>query len=164
MTSRALAERLFKGRSPALSAVGQLSQLASLRGDQGTVRLMVFLRSPFSPRPAAGSGPWPGALARAADGRLRSLGGGCAMESRDFLAPWEPSWPHDDLTRSAFRSRIKRYMRDIEDDLAYPFFMFRAEDQALLGALTLVQCPARCRPDGLVAATGSAGASRARAT
>ena len=25
--------------------------------------------------------------------------------SRDFLTPWEPTWPADDLTRSAFRRR-----------------------------------------------------------
>ena len=27
--------------------------------------------------------------------------------SRAFLAPWEPTWPHDDLTRPAFRRRIR---------------------------------------------------------
>jgi ribosomal-protein-alanine N-acetyltransferase len=29
--------------------------------------------------------------------------------SREFLSPWEPVWPEDDLTRSAFRRRIRRY-------------------------------------------------------
>src|ERR671915_138282 len=29
--------------------------------------------------------------------------------SRDFLTPWEPTWPADDLTRASFRRRIKRY-------------------------------------------------------
>ena len=29
--------------------------------------------------------------------------------SRDFLTPWEPTWPADDLTRAAFRRRIRRY-------------------------------------------------------
>src|SRR5271167_607703 len=28
--------------------------------------------------------------------------------SRDFLTPWEPTWPADDLTRASFRRRIKR--------------------------------------------------------
>ena len=32
--------------------------------------------------------------------------------SRDFLTPWEPIWPTDDLTRSSFRRRIKRYFED----------------------------------------------------
>ena len=29
--------------------------------------------------------------------------------SRDFLTPWEPTWPADDLTRNSFRRRVKRY-------------------------------------------------------
>ena len=30
-------------------------------------------------------------------------------QSRGFLVPWEPTWPADDLTRGAFRLRLKRY-------------------------------------------------------
>ena len=41
--------------------------------------------------------------------------------SRDFLAPWEPTWPADDLTRGAFRRRLKRYAEDQRSDLAYAF-------------------------------------------
>jgi ribosomal-protein-alanine N-acetyltransferase len=58
-------------------------------------------------------------------------------ESRDFLKPWEPTWPPDDLTRSAFRRRIKRYQRDVRDDTGAPFFIFRAGDDRLVGGLTL---------------------------
>lgn len=58
-------------------------------------------------------------------------------ESREFLVPWEPSWPADDLTRAAFRRRVRRYQRDVRDDQSYPFFAFREEDGALLGACTL---------------------------
>lgn len=29
--------------------------------------------------------------------------------SRSFLTPWEPIWPSDDLTRSGFRRRLRRY-------------------------------------------------------
>ncbi len=57
--------------------------------------------------------------------------------SRQFLTPWEPVWPEDDLTRSAFRRRLKRYDEDIRNDLAYPFLLFRHDDHALLGGLTL---------------------------
>lgn len=57
--------------------------------------------------------------------------------SRAFLIPWEPTWPADDLTRSAFRRRIRRYWRDVREDVSYPFFVFRAHDDALLGGLTL---------------------------
>ena len=59
------------------------------------------------------------------------------VESREFLKPWEPLWPSNDMTRSAFRGRIKQYMRDIADDQAYPFFIFNADQRTLMGALTL---------------------------
>ena len=57
--------------------------------------------------------------------------------SRAFLVPWEPTWPDDDLTRGAFRRRIKRYAEDLRNDLAYAFLIFRNEDNALVGGLTL---------------------------
>jgi len=97
---------------------------------------MVFLRSPFSPELPPALAGWRVSL------RVPQVGdydawAALRIESRAFLAPWEPSWPPDDVTRGAFRSRIKRYLHDIEDDAAYPFFIFRTEDQALLGALTI---------------------------
>lgn len=58
-------------------------------------------------------------------------------ESRNFLEQWEPVWPTDDLTRSSYRRRIKRYATDIKDDLAYPFFVFHAKDNEFLGAATI---------------------------
>jgi [ribosomal protein S5]-alanine N-acetyltransferase len=57
--------------------------------------------------------------------------------SRDFLTPWEPTWPADDLTRSSFRRRLKRYADDQRNDLAYAFLIFRSEDNAMVGGLTL---------------------------
>jgi ribosomal-protein-alanine N-acetyltransferase len=57
--------------------------------------------------------------------------------SRAFLVPWEPTWPADDLTRAAFRRRLRRYAEDQRADLAYPFFLFRQHDNALVGGLTL---------------------------
>jgi ribosomal-protein-alanine N-acetyltransferase len=57
--------------------------------------------------------------------------------SREFLTPWEPTWPADDLTRGAFRRRLRRYADDQRADLAYAFLLFRAPDNALLGGLTL---------------------------
>lgn len=58
-------------------------------------------------------------------------------ESRPFLTPWEPTWPLDDLTRASFRRRIRRYIQDVREDNAYPFFVFRSEDSAFLGGITL---------------------------
>jgi len=57
--------------------------------------------------------------------------------SRDFLVPWEPSWPADDLTRSAYRRRLRRYAEDQRSDVAYAFLIFRSDDGALVGGLTL---------------------------
>lgn len=58
-------------------------------------------------------------------------------DSREFLTPWEPSWPEDDLTRPAYRRRLRRYQHDLRADRAYTFFIFRASDDVLLGGLTL---------------------------
>lgn len=58
--------------------------------------------------------------------------------SRAFLRPWEPIWPADDLTRLAYRRRLKRYVREVEQDQAYPFFVFDAQGR-LVGGVTLSQ-------------------------
>jgi ribosomal-protein-alanine N-acetyltransferase len=57
--------------------------------------------------------------------------------SRLFLEPWEPIWPVDDLTRGAFRRRLKRYAEDHRADHAYSFFIFRADGDVLVGGVTL---------------------------
>lgn len=57
--------------------------------------------------------------------------------SRAFLAPWEPEWPADDLTRGAFRNRLRRYANEIHEDSGYSFLIFRASDHVLLGGVTL---------------------------
>ena len=57
--------------------------------------------------------------------------------SRAFLTPWEPTWPADDLSRSAYRRRLRRYAEDLRSDCSYAFFLFRKSDQMLLGGLTL---------------------------
>jgi ribosomal-protein-alanine N-acetyltransferase len=57
--------------------------------------------------------------------------------SRDFLTPWEPTWPSDDLTRSAFRRRIRRYVEDLRSDQGYAFLIARSSDGALVGGVTL---------------------------
>ena len=57
--------------------------------------------------------------------------------SRDFLQPWEPVWPEDDLERGAYRRRLAAYAREIDAGCAYPFFIFRTSDDALVGGATL---------------------------
>ena len=57
--------------------------------------------------------------------------------SRAYLQPWEPSWPEDDLTRAAFKRRLSIYAREMDAGNAWPFFIFSAAGQALVGAITL---------------------------
>lgn len=58
-------------------------------------------------------------------------------ESREFLAPWEPAWASDELSKGAFRRRIKRYQKETRLDSAYAFFVFRKDDDRLMGGCTL---------------------------
>ncbi len=57
--------------------------------------------------------------------------------SRAYLTPWEPTWAVDETSRAAYRNRLRRYVEDARDDKAYALFLFRAEDDALIGGLTL---------------------------
>jgi ribosomal-protein-alanine N-acetyltransferase len=68
--------------------------------------------------------------------------------SREFLTPWEPTWPPDDLTRASYRRRIRRYAEDQRSDLAYPLFVFRKSDNALVGGLTLANIRRGCAQAG----------------
>lgn len=62
--------------------------------------------------------------------RLRS-------ESRDFLRPWEPTWPEDDLERAAFRGRIRRYNQEIAAGTGFPYFICAAQTGKIVGGITL---------------------------
>jgi [ribosomal protein S5]-alanine N-acetyltransferase len=57
--------------------------------------------------------------------------------SREHLRPWEPQWSHDELTRTAFRRRLRHYQLELREDLGYAFFIFAAGGDELLGGLTL---------------------------
>jgi ribosomal-protein-alanine N-acetyltransferase len=58
-------------------------------------------------------------------------------ESRSFLTPWEPTWPDDDLTRAAFRRRVRRQTEDMTRDESFAFLIFDLGTDALLGGLTV---------------------------
>jgi [ribosomal protein S5]-alanine N-acetyltransferase len=57
--------------------------------------------------------------------------------SRDFLTPWEPTWPADDLTRAAFRRRLRRQAEEMARDESFAFLIFDSTSDQLLGGLTL---------------------------
>lgn len=57
--------------------------------------------------------------------------------SREHLTPWEPMWQRDELSRSAFRRRVRHYHREAREDLGYAFLIFEDSSDELLGGLTL---------------------------
>ncbi|TVQ85058.1 MAG: N-acetyltransferase [Micavibrio sp.] len=58
-------------------------------------------------------------------------------ESRDFLVPWEPSWPDRIILEKDFRSMLKIRRKKWLNDNSYSFFLFRKDDGALAGAINL---------------------------
>lgn len=57
--------------------------------------------------------------------------------SRQFLEPWEPTWPADALTRESFQRRLTRYATDWRADAGYTFLIFRRSDNAVLGGVSV---------------------------
>lgn len=58
-------------------------------------------------------------------------------ECRTFLVPWEPTWPHDALTRQAFRRRLKAYNQEWRHGTGFSFLVYRLHDRTLMGGVTL---------------------------
>jgi ribosomal-protein-alanine N-acetyltransferase len=77
----------------------------------------VWLRAPMM----GDYGPW---------AELRAM-------SREHLRPWEPVWQRDELTRSAFRRRVRYYQRESREDMGYAFLIFEDGEDQLVGGLTL---------------------------
>ncbi len=59
------------------------------------------------------------------------------QKSEDYLRKWEPQWFPNHLTSGAFKERVSWARRLIASKQGYPFFLFRRDDSALMGALTL---------------------------
>jgi ribosomal-protein-alanine N-acetyltransferase len=57
--------------------------------------------------------------------------------SRQHLQPWEPQWAKDELTRSAFRRRLRMIQRDVRDDLGYAYLIFAETPMTLVGGLNI---------------------------
>lgn len=65
--------------------------------------------------------------------RWRSL----RQKSRQFLAPWEPLWSANELSRRAFRGRVARYRRDARERSGYTFLLFDPAGETLYGGVTI---------------------------
>jgi ribosomal-protein-alanine N-acetyltransferase len=57
--------------------------------------------------------------------------------SRQHLTPWEPQWARDELSRSAFRRRLRQVQREARDDQGYAYFIFDETTATLLGGLNI---------------------------
>ena len=55
----------------------------------------------------------------------------------DRLRPWEPEWRDAHLSRGSYRLRLNRFRKMVQGDRAYPFHVFRADTQVLIGAVNL---------------------------
>jgi len=55
-------------------------------------------------------------------------------ENEDYLTPWEPQWNERHLTRLSYRARLAKFKKMVSHDEAYPFHIFRASDDRLIGA------------------------------
>ncbi|MDR3449206.1 MAG: GNAT family protein [Alphaproteobacteria bacterium] len=61
-------------------------------------------------------------------------------QSRDFLVPWEPSWPDNALSYSFYCGLLRRQWRDWRNGKAYAFAIFLnndAQPPVLVGGITL---------------------------
>jgi ribosomal-protein-alanine N-acetyltransferase len=58
-------------------------------------------------------------------------------ESRKFLEPWEPRWPHNDLTRLGFRRRLKRYASEREWKTGETYFLVSLENDNPIGGISI---------------------------
>ena len=56
-------------------------------------------------------------------------------ESREFLKPWEPTWPADALDRGAFNRRLRRQAAEWRNDEGFSFLTFTNTDDTLVGGL-----------------------------
>ena len=57
--------------------------------------------------------------------------------SRTFLEPWEPRWAADELERSAWRQRVRRYREEFAAGTAISFLIFENEHGRLTGGITI---------------------------
>ncbi len=97
---------------------------------------MAFLRSSIGPESAhvvRGASVWLRSPLMSDYGAWAEL----RARSRDHLTPWEPVWQRDELTRSAFRRRVRHYHREAREDLGYAFLIFSDGDDRLIGGLSL---------------------------
>ncbi|MGI9401829.1 MAG: GNAT family N-acetyltransferase [Rhizobiaceae bacterium] len=58
------------------------------------------------------------------------------QDSANFLIPWEPRWPEDDLTWTGYRRRMKYIRQDMKSGVGLTFFIFDRETDQIVGGMT----------------------------
>jgi ribosomal-protein-alanine N-acetyltransferase len=64
---------------------------------------------------------------------------GVRSESRDYLSPWEPTWPSDALSESAYIRRLRRLTTEWKSDEGYSFHISARDTGQLIGGIGLTQ-------------------------
>src|SRR5579883_438082 len=59
--------------------------------------------------------------------------------SRDYLVPWEPVWPPDALTETAYLRRVRRLAMEWKTDEGYSFHVFERAGGRLVGGIGMTQ-------------------------
>jgi len=62
---------------------------------------------------------------------------GLREQSRPHLITWEQDWTPDLLSLASYRRRLRVFEREAKSAKGLSFFIFRGDDQALVGGLTL---------------------------
>lgn len=60
-------------------------------------------------------------------------------KSQSFLKPWEPQWPHDDLSKIGFRRRLKSYSKQRQANFGKTYFLFKRNTDDLIGGISLTR-------------------------
>lgn len=58
--------------------------------------------------------------------------------SRNFLTPWEPLWPSDDLTKMGYRRRMRHIERERNNATGRTYFIRNHESDKLLGGISVM--------------------------
>jgi len=57
--------------------------------------------------------------------------------NRDYLQPWEPTWPDNFADKTYFTRKVERHRSEWNNDDAYAFLIFRRDDDALIGGINI---------------------------
>ena len=60
-------------------------------------------------------------------------------QSTEFLKPWEPKWPEDDLSPVGFSRRLRIYNSQSSKGSGRTFFLFQDDGERLLGGISLTR-------------------------